>query len=226
MQAKDQILNYQSIIDDLRKQKADTVANEADATAYFQLLMMSELCDKLLFLLTDRNLSTITEECFDNYKFDLNNARSLETILARFIENEYQDFRQLLFIGKCVFVGLPAIFFLYNAIYLAAALAALTFTFHTLFLLIFCGLTAFSAMRSYAILDKATNSLAFIKEFVVESDPKKIYSKKLSDNTDCTESIYQSIYELRQGFFNSKSDTSKTLADDVFEAYQSKVAIR
>lgn len=183
---------------------------------------MSELCDKLLFLFTDRTLCTITEECFDNYKFDLNNARSLETILARFIENEYQDFRQLLFIGKCVFVGLPAIFFLYNTIYLAAALAALTFTFHTLFLLILCGLSASSAISSYVLLDKATNSLAFIKEFAIESDPKKIYSKQLSDNTDCT----QSIYELRQGFFNSKSDTTKTLADDVFEAYQSKVAIR
>jgi hypothetical protein len=224
MQVKQQLSQYSSAlfqmkVDEVKSLRGGyvTAAAVANLDSYFQLVLMSEVCEVLLDILQNRTAQSF----FMTRNLQIYRSESLQDMINKIMQDS-EGYKRMVQGSKIGLYGIIAVlgaFTLYCLFYLAAAVLAAQFTLHTLFLGAAAVFGVVAIRANFAKMNQVMRSLNLIQRVYQESEPKLPFSKGFVNGQGKTTLCTQSPYELARGFFAKKDDSGRSLADETFVAY-------
>ncbi|MBP6918769.1 MAG: hypothetical protein KBB94_07630 [Legionellaceae bacterium] len=196
---------------------------DVNLDSYFQILLMSEVCEALLHILQHRTPRSL----FLTHSLQIQRADSLKEMINLFMQDPegYKRMEKGSKIGLYLIIAVLGAFTLYCLFYLAAALVAAQFTLQTLFLGAAVAFGVVAIRMGVEAMNKVMRFLNLIQSVYQESEPKALFSKKFLNAQGITTPCTQSPYELAQGFFANKDGSDRSLAVETYAAYRANCSL-
>ena len=198
------------------RDSATVALTEVNLDSYFQILLMSEVCEALISILHHK----VARSLFLTHALHIQRSDSLKEMINLFMQKP-EGYKKMEKESKDLYLIIAVLgaFTLYCLFYLAAAVLAAQFTLHTLFLGAAAVFGVVAIRANFAKMNQVMRSLNLIQRVYQESEPKLPFSKGFVNGQGKTTLCTQSPYELARGFFAKKDDSGRSLADETFVAY-------
>ena len=198
------------------RDSATVALTEVNLDSYFQILLMSEVCEALISILHHK----VARSLFLTHALHIQRSDSLKEMINLFMQKP-EGYKKMEKESKDLYLIIAVLgaFTLYCLFYLAAALVAAQFTLQTLFLgaAVAFGVVAMSVV--FAAMNNVMRFLSLIQSVYQERDPKVPFSKEFVNAQGQKTPCKQSSYELAQGFFANKEGSDRSLAVETYTVY-------